>query len=265
MIIGNHFPDKCPRIFVPYKGFCKILEDGKTIKDEIFADNEGPLHIVVEKLSHGNHHTLYNLTNGNGEKLLSKGIRSITYFEDGFYLLEDDNEDVLIDEYGFIPISEYKSSMNVMKEDGMLLSDIWFLKVIPDIGFFRVCDQNKRWYFIKLTGEVFVEKKYHLKFECFIKELNRGYAIFNSFYDKILEEHSSIMWASKDLWEINLLHNGKFKRYFHDQASEILCYAHEILIKQNIIALVEEDDIWYSFDSLGTLKNRFSCKVTEVL
>ena len=80
MIDKKHFLDNYSREFVPYKGFCKILEDGSYVKDENTSEPNGPFEIICDPISHGNWHTLYNLRDNKGEKLLSKGIRRIKYY-----------------------------------------------------------------------------------------------------------------------------------------------------------------------------------------
>ena len=61
MIDKKHFLDNCSREFVPYKGFCKILEDGSYVEDENTSEPNGPFKIICDPISHGNWHTLYNL------------------------------------------------------------------------------------------------------------------------------------------------------------------------------------------------------------
>lgn len=264
MISKRYFPDNCSRIFIPYKGYCKVLKDGTEVKDEKFEEDSGPFKIIPDPLSHGNWHTLDNLLDNDGNKLLPKGIRSITYFNDGFYLLEDNNEDELLNKYKCIPLSEYRSCMNVMRKDGTLLSEEWFGEVRPCLrGIFHVCDERRCWYFIELSGEIFDYDLYHIGFGCIIKPNNNTYAVYDLLYNKISEDYSSVMWSSKGIWDVNLLFNGKLKTFFCGQGEEIISYAHEILIKHDIVALVEKGGVWYSFDTHGILEEQFYWNPSE--
>ena len=150
MIDKTHFIDNLPREMIPYKGWHIIKEDGTIEKDSMFSESNEPFEIITDPISHGNWHTFYNLLDKNGNKLLPKGIRKLEYFQDGFYLLEDNNEDELINrgdvKDGFLA-KDYVSKMNVLREDGSLLDEEWFDEVIPDMGFFRV-KRNHHWYWV---------------------------------------------------------------------------------------------------------------------
>ena len=78
---------------IPYKGWHFVNEDGTCIKDPLTLTAEGSLSIVHEYPKHSHGHILYNLLNSEGEKILSKDVRHITYHTEGYYYIEDNNED----------------------------------------------------------------------------------------------------------------------------------------------------------------------------
>ena len=263
MIDKVHFPDNYSREFVPYKGFCKILNDGAYVMDENTSEPNGPFEIICDPISHGNWHTLYNLLDRNGKKLLPKGIRKIKYYGD-FYLLEDNNEDELINSEevkGGFNAAKYRSHMNVMLTDGTLLFDEWFKKIEPLGEYFHVYNERGSSGYFTLTGDIFEKNIYPIKFGCTIKPKDESYTIFNSLYDVIVEEYTSVMWSSNGLWIVELLHNGEHHVYLHGQGDAIINYAHEILIKPTVLALVEKKDVWYAVDSKGNLTKQFMWKI----
>lgn len=259
MIDKKHFPDNYSREFVPYKGFCKILEDTSYVEDENTSEPNGPFERIPDPISHDNWHTLYNLVDDKGNKLLPKGIRTIEYYGD-FYLLEDNNEDELINSgevRGGFNAAKYRSHMNVMLNDGTLLFEEWFSRIVPLGNFFRVYDKRGSVRYYSITGDVYYVDTFPIKFGCIIKPKKNSYTIFNSFYDVLVEECTSVMWSSKGLWKVDLLHDGKHKEYYHGQGNEMIYYAHEILIRPTVLALIEKEGIWYSVDSKGVLTKRF--------
>ena len=249
MIDKIHFIDDLPREMIPYKGWHIIKEDGTLEKDSMFSESNGPFEIITDPIGHGNWHTLYNLVDKNGNKLIPRGIRKIKYFQDGFYLLEDNNEDELInrgDVKGGFLAKDYVSKMNVMREDGSLLDEEWFDEVLPDMGFFRV-KRNHYWYWINLSGEYF--QRHRLKRGCVIVCQDGKYAIHHSFGDRLTDYFKSVMWSYEGCWNVNLLSEGEETHFNFGEGGGIINYAQQILIKNEVIALLEKDNIWYAFDS----------------
>ena len=260
MIDSSCFIDNLPREMIPYKGWHIIREDGTKEKDSMFTESVGPFQIITDPIGHGNWHTLYNLLDKNGNKLLPKGIRIIRYFQDGFYLLEDNNEDELInrgDVKGGFLVNDYVSKMNVMREDGTLLDEEWYDEVVPDIGFFRVRN-GYRWYWVKLSGETF--QRHRIKRGCVIVCQDGKYAIHHSFGDRLTDYYTSVMWSDEGFWNVNMISRGIETHFLHGEGSEIINYAHEVLMKNEVIALLEKDNIWYAFDSLKKLTACFRWK-----
>lgn len=258
MLPAECFPDNLPREFVLYKGWQVVKEDGTLVPDEMFIESDGPFKIVPDPLSHGNWHTLYNLLDKNGKKILPKGVRKIKYYQEGYYILEDNNEDELINR-GDVPggflAKDYVSCMNVMRNDGTLLFNEWVKEITPDIGYFRVRFNNGEVCRVKLSGEIIKNKR--LKFGCLLFCNDNKYMLLNSRGDRISEYYTSIMFEQGGIWHVNLYSRGKEVTFFHGQGEEIIHYAQMILIKSNVIALLEKDNIWYSFDSLGNLQECF--------
>lgn len=158
IIAGNNFVDNKERIFIPYKGWMKLTESGHFIKDELTIKNEGYLKIVPDPVSHGNWHTLYNLLDNDGKKILPNGVRRVTYFEEGYYLLEDNNEDELInrgDIKGGFYVKDYIERANILFNDGRLLSQEWFDRIMPSvIGYFKII-KNGQSNYVDYSGSPF--------------------------------------------------------------------------------------------------------------
>ena len=70
--------------FEPYKGLSIMSLNGSSKK---FHVDEGPLRIICDTLSHGNYHSLYNLIDSTGRKILDKGVRAVRYDKQGFYVV----------------------------------------------------------------------------------------------------------------------------------------------------------------------------------
>lgn len=257
MMTSNFFFDNCPREFVPYKGYKKIQEDGTFVDDDLITTPEGPFMIVPDPISHGNWHTLYNLVDKEGNKILPKGIRKITYYEEGYYLLEDNNEDELInrgDVKGGFRAKDYHEYMNVMRTDGTLLSTDWFTKVIPDMGFFRVSHDSRCWKLVKISGEEIYYRRHELPFGCFIQQKSpNDFVVYNSLLSKLAEGYTSAIWNLRGVWGINILFEGKIHTYLHGEANAFLNYAHELLLRKNLILLLEKNGYWYYLDSMGNI------------
>lgn len=260
MLPAELFPDNLPREFVLYRGWQVINEDGSREKDKQFIDSEGPFKIIPDPLGHGNWHTLNNLLDNNGKKMLPKAIREIKYYQEGYYLLYDNNEDELInrgDVKGGFLTKDYVEHMNVMRNNGTLLFDEWVLRIIPEIGCFRVYYSPNQWSWVKLSGEIIEQTR--MKFNCVLVSHGDFYCIHNSFGDRVSEKYSSVMFCFGKLWHVNIYSKGRHVTLLHGHGKgEIIDYAQMILIKNNIVALLEKDNRWYSFDSLGNLKECFS-------
>lgn len=158
---------------------------------------------------------MYNLVDSNGKKILPKGIRTIRFYGD-YYLLEDNNEDELISSgevKGGFNASKYSSQMNVMLNDGTILFREWFNRIDPLGNYFRVYNKRGNVYYYSLNGAPFDKKIYPIRFGCVIKPINNSFTIFNSLYDVIVEEYTSVMWSDVGLWRVELLHASNHEVY----------------------------------------------------
>lgn len=116
-------------VFKPYKGLF-IVDDIGNSHEIKSIDKNGPLREVVEVLSHGKFHTLSNLLDLDGNKIFSKGVPSIKFQKEGYYIVEDNNEDDLINRYGYLN-DEYWEKQCVVLSNGKILSNKWYDKVSP--------------------------------------------------------------------------------------------------------------------------------------
>lgn len=262
MISGCFFIDGKAREFVPYQGWLVINVDGTREKDTLMEEPKGSFRIIVDEPSHGNWHSLYNLVDDTGRKLLSKGIRTIKHLPKGLFLLEDNNEDELInkgDVRGGFRISEHESKMNVMCPDGHLLSNEWFDRVEPELDSF-VCWRGDCKYRLDNRGRQINELFVRLSFGCTLVSQEDGIcSIYDSMYRVITSGFTSAMYIqTMGIWNINLLSRGKTERFLFGEAPQILCYAQQILIRGDVLALVEREGVWYILTAGG---NETGCLV----
>lgn len=247
MISDSVFCDGRSREFVPYKGWLVVNEDGTREKDTLMKDHEGPLKIVVDTLSHGNWHTTYNIVDGTGKKLLPKGIRSIKCLPGGLYLLEDDNEDELVDRgdvRGGFRASDYVSKMNVMRPDGTIFSEEWFDEVLPRIGSFLVW-QGSRGYRLDCDGKPMALPYERLKYGCaLVTTAFGGYVIYDDMYREVASVKGVIYAREGGLWNVNIHFDGRKRSFLHGEAPAILNYAQQLLLRTDVLALVQPDYFW---------------------
>ena len=139
--------------FEPYKGLSIVSLNGSPKK---FHVDEGPLRIICDTLSHGNYHHLDNLMDSTGRKILDKGVRTIKYDKQGFYVVEDNNEDELINRYHCIPGDKYEERHCIVLNNGTILANQWFdeIMVLPH-GYFKVFKENKE-NLLNLNGEFYL-------------------------------------------------------------------------------------------------------------
>lgn len=162
LINDSTFIDGRPRAFKPYKGWFIISGEGEDIRDPFTSEDSGPLTIIPDPIAHGSWHTLYNLVDAEGKKLLSKGVRKIEHVRGGYYLLEDNNEDELInrgDVRGGFRTCDYKERYNIVFDDGHLLSKEWFDKIWPAMNGFFLVSKNGKYNLISLSGQ-FIQEEY---------------------------------------------------------------------------------------------------------
>lgn len=157
VLSADIFFDNQERVFVPYKGWGRIDSNEIFIKDELTINDTGPLEIIPDPLGHGNYHTLNNILKSSGEKILQKGVRNITYFSEGYYLVKDNNEDELINRYGCIPVADYSEKANVVLSNGIILSDEWFDQVYPLVNGYFLVKRNGKSNLMDMNGKLLLK------------------------------------------------------------------------------------------------------------
>lgn len=263
------FVDKRQRTFVPYKGWLVLNEDGTTSPDPYMQEPVGPFRQIPDPLGHGNWHTLTNLVTPDGRKLLSKGVREVTFYAGGYYLLYDDNEDELLnkgDVKGGFYVKDFKSRMNVLRSDGSQLSEDWFDTVEPcGNGLFKVTKGEDE-SVMDLSGNF---RDYPLSRKTGNFKLSQGFeysiddgriSVFDSLGNTIVSDCHAMMWVAGRLWKVTLIYEGKMTQFFYGDGDAIVSYSHELLNNVNWIALVEVDGVWHrlSFDGQLTPVFRWS-------
>lgn len=229
------FYDGLERRFIPYKGWMKVNKDGSIVKDELTSEDEGPYRIITDTISYGDPdkvryatwHTLYNLIDNMGKKILSKGVRKITYISSlGYYLIEDNNEDELInrgDVKGGFRLSDYREWYSVVTEDGKIddsKSLIDSLKILKYRGFSGRYNINE--YIIENGRWLETEK-------C----------------EKNMSDYTAAMWADRGIWGMNVINESGYKHLFFGQGDFMINYAHEVLCSKIGTIFLKKDSWWY--------------------
>lgn len=224
---ADTFLDNQKRVFVPYKGWGKIVSNEIFIKDELTINDTGPLEIIPDPLGHGNYHTLNNILKSSGGKVLQKGVRNITYFSEGYYLVEDDNGDELINRFGCIPVADYRNRANVVSNNGIILSDEWFDRVYPLVNGYFLVKRNGKRNLMDMNGNFLLKS-----FEKNLRNISHNVAY--SFHEGIIYANS-IDGKQAELRHLELLPDeGRYqtRRIYHrsgKQVKEFLSQSYETL------------------------------------
>ncbi|MGN0186848.1 MAG: hypothetical protein ACI392_03775 [Paludibacteraceae bacterium] len=236
-----NFVDGHRRVFIPYKGYMIVLKDGTMVKDPLTKTDEGPFEIVIDTLSHGNWHNLYNLIDNTGMNILPKGVRKITYYSVGYYLAEDNNEDELInrgDVKGGFRLNNFRQTFWIIDDNGNVYFDN---------------EENKELFssIRKLSNLTFVGRFLVDRFV--IKD---GIIIDDS-SDPNESEYSSAMWADYGIWGMNVVNKDGHKHYFFGEGNEVINYVHEVLISHRGTIFLEKNGVWYLRWLSGRMKECF--------
>lgn len=142
MIDKIHFADGKARKFVPYKGWLTELDEPAFTFD---SENSCRAEIVSFLPQMPHEHWKYNLKRPDGTFVLDKKVRKITWDENGYFLIYDDNEDELIGKYkSYFPSNEYHHEYKLADKNGNLISEIGFQSIVPYYNLlFRVEYENK--------------------------------------------------------------------------------------------------------------------------
>lgn len=275
MIPGVIFVDGFAREFVLYQGWKVVNEDGELAPDPFFAEPVEPFKQIPDPLSHGNWHTLTNLINEDGAKLLPRGVREVTFFADGYYLLYDDNEDELVnrgDVKGGFLAKDFRSRMNVLRSDGTLMSDDWFDDVSPLGNRLFIVTRGDDETIVDLDGIVQDKRLSHndngrtlkLGFEYCAE--NGRITIFDPLGNTVTDKGQSIMWENNGgIWHVSLYCQGKETTFWYGQGGGVIFYSQALLIKNDSIALVELEGVWHLLSSNGQLTEVFRWNCSALL
>lgn len=99
-----------------------------------------------------------------------------------------------------------------------------------------------------------------------IIEIGGEYGLINYLGEIVVQGYSSVLWAPQGdkLWMMILFRNSKEKHYFHGQGGPYIHYAHEFLINNRIVCLLEKDNIWYYPDFDNNLVELFVCEPESI-
>lgn len=225
------FYDGLDRKFIPYKGWMKVNKDSSLVRDELTYEDDGPYKIIdnIEAFYKGDAkgHVLFNLVDSIGRIILPKWVRKITYFSSlGYYLIEDNNEDELInrgDVIGGFRLSDYQEYFYVVTEDGEIDNSeslIDGLKTLKYRGFFGRFN----------VGEYIIEN---------------GRWLENEKFDKNKSDYSAAMWADRGIWGMNVINESGYKHLFFGQGDFMINYAHEVLCSKIGTIFLKKDSWWY--------------------
>ena len=143
-------------VFEPDKGYFIIDLKGNSQKLTSVQET-GPLKEVVEMLSHGSYHALSNLLDPTGDKIFDKGVRSIKYTQHGYYIVEDNNEDELLNKYGYLN-NEYQQEQCIVLPNGKILSNQWYDKVFPLPNNYIKVEKGNKENLLNLNGDLYLEE-----------------------------------------------------------------------------------------------------------
>lgn len=99
-----------------------------------------------------------------------------------------------------------------------------------------------------------------------IIEIEGKYGLINYLGEIVVQGYSSVLWAPQGdkLWMMVLFRNSKEKHYFSGQGGSYIHYAHEFLINNRIVCLLEKDNIWYYPDYNNNLVELFVCEPESI-
>ncbi len=85
-----------------------------------------------------------------------------------------------------------------------------------------------------------------------IYKKNGNFFVYDYDGNQINQEFTSCIWAEKEsIWNIHVADGTNHKCYLHGEAPELFHYAQCFIVRNNILALLERDSIWYWVDKTG--------------
>lgn len=156
--------------------------------------------------------------------------------------------------------SNTDTDANVLIKGRHLLFSDWYKNIRNNgFGIFQIF-QDGNTFLITVNQEIIIANAtLIISNETFIvcKKAKR-FIVYDYDGKKIGPEFTSCIWVKRDgIWNINAANENLQKCYFYGQASELLDYAQNFIIRNNILALLELDSIWYWHDYLGQLHECF--------
>lgn len=99
-----------------------------------------------------------------------------------------------------------------------------------------------------------------------IIEIEGKYGLINYLGKIVFHGYSSVLWAPQGgkLWMMILFRNSAERHYYHGQGGPYIHYAHEFLINNRIVCLLEKDNIWYYPDYENNLVELFVCEPESI-
>ena len=99
-----------------------------------------------------------------------------------------------------------------------------------------------------------------------IIEIEGRYGLINYLGKIVFQGYTSVLWAPQGdkLWMMILFRNSKEKHFFSGQGGSYIHYAHEFLINNRIVCLLEKDNIWYYPDYENNLVELFVCEPESI-
>lgn len=158
MIDKYYFPDNKDRTFVLYKGW--VIESDSETDSTVSTPKPNNSLVSIESISplSCDEHWKYNLKDCNGELLLQHNVRKITWYEDGYFIIYDDNEEDLTRKskksgHAFFSSDEFHCEYRIADRHGKLISRTSFESIRP-LPKSTVCiEHGDRYNIMNLSGK----------------------------------------------------------------------------------------------------------------
>lgn len=188
-------------------------------------NDDGPLVITddIEEFAKSpiisNRHITYNILDKNGKEILPKRVRKIWYYTEGYYIIEDNNEDDIMQPGGFFYSKDYKESYNVVTTDGVLVSKEWFEeRITPSANGYVKIRRNNKQNLMDMTGRFIINEDvdfisyFNGRFAYFRRNNNlykaykNGFEVKCIFLNVIIKHRTLRRFFSKSIQKLTQLH-----------------------------------------------------------
>ena len=113
-------------------------------------------------------HILYNVLDINGKEILSKWVKKIIYVISlGIYIVEDNNEDELLNKYGYINKDYWVKKYNIITKEDVLLSEDWFDSLSVSTHRYIRVRRNGKYNLLNLNGVPFLSSDADYVSDCY--------------------------------------------------------------------------------------------------